>query len=202
MKTSIRQSHGVLLLLALLMLAVACSTDTGVRTRRDHTANFSQYRSWSWLPVEREDESPRSDVEHELAALVLKHIRRELSERGFIYRRDNADLGVGARLVVTREQHVTHHSNAIESLHSFHSTPSYEIQTTEREVVNYQRGRLTIRVMDLHRNREVWLGECDKRHRDLFAAHVKAAVEDTLERFPAVPSGEPSFDPRTVATHP
>ena len=71
------------------MLAVGCSTNVGVQTRRDGAANFSQYRSWSWLPVEREDESPRSDVEHELAALVLEHIHREFSERGFIYRSDN-----------------------------------------------------------------------------------------------------------------
>lgn len=201
-KTSIRQSHGVLLLLALLMLAVGCSTTAGVRTSHDGATDFSQYRSWSWLPVARKDERPRSDVERELAALVLEHIRRELSERGFSYRRENADLAVDARLVVAREKHVTYHSTAIESLNSFHSSPSYEIQATEREIVIYERGRLTIRVMDLRRNREVWRGEYEKRHRDPFAAHVKAAVANTLESFPAVPRGKPSFDPRRVATHP
>ena len=202
MKSSIRQSRGALLPLAFLMLAVGCSTNVGVQTRRDGAANFSQYRSWSWLSVEREDESPRSDIELELAALVLEHIHREFSERGFIYRSDNADLGVDARLAVTRERHVTHHNTAIESLHSFHSSPSYEVQATTREVVNYQRGRLTIRVMDLRRNREVWRGEYEKRHRDHFAAHMKEAVRRTLESFPAVPSREPSFDPRKIATHP
>jgi len=201
-KTSIRRSHGILLPLALLVLAVGCSTNAGVQTRRDGAANFSQYRSWSWLHVEREDQSPRSDVESELAARVLENIRREFFERGFTYRRDNADLGVDARLAITSEQHVTHQTTAIESLHSFHSSPSYEVQATEREVVDYQRGRLTIRVMDLRRNREVWRGEYEKRHRGLFAAHIKAAVASTLENFPAVPTGEPSFDPRNIATHP
>jgi len=201
-KTSIRQSHGVLLPLALLMLAVGCSTTAGVKTSRDRTANFSQYRSWSWLPVAKMDERPRSDVERELAALVLEQVGRQLSERGFSYRRENADLAVDARLAVARERHVTHHSTAIESLHSFHSSPSYEIQATESEIVNYERGRLTIRVMDLRRNREVWQGEYERRHRDSFAAHVKTAVASTLESFPAAASEEPPFDPRAVAAHP
>ena len=179
MKSSIRQSRGTLLPLAFLMLALGCSTNVGVQTRRDGAANFSQYRSWSWLSVEREDESPRSDIELELAALVLEHIHREFSERGFIYRSDNADLGVDARLAVTRERHVTHHNTAIESLHSFHSSPSYEVQATTREVVNYQRGRLTIRVMDLRRNREVWRGEYEKRHRD----HLRPGLARSVRVF-------------------
>jgi hypothetical protein len=201
-KASIHRPHGVLLTLAVLMLAAGCATKASVQTSRDGTANFSGFRSWSWLPDAREDERPHSDDEHELASLVFEQIHQELSERGFSYRRKNADLAVDARLTVTREQHVTHRNTAIESLNSFHGSPSYEIHATEREIVIYQRGRLTIRVIDLRRKRVVWQGIYESRHRDPFAAYVKAAVASTLESLPAVPGGDPSFDSHTVATHP
>jgi hypothetical protein len=202
MRNSARQSCGVLLALALLLPAVGCATKATLRTQRDDSVDFSDYRSWSRLPVERKRDTPRVDVENELSALVLEQIHREFSKRGFDYRREGADLAVDIRLTVTREQHVARHSAAVESLHSFHSSPSYEIQSSEREIVDYERGHLLIRVIDVRLNREVWRGEYENRYQGLFAAHVKAAVASTLGSFPAVATTDPAFDPRKLATHP
>jgi len=199
MKTTVRQSLRVLLALTLLLPIAGCSTTDPVRTHRDDSVDFSEYRTWSWLPVERSDGSSRNRIDQELSALVLEQIQRELSERGFHYRHEHADLGVTARLTVTRERHVTYHSGAIESLHSFHDSPSFEIQTTEQEFVDYERGHLLIRVFDRRRNREVWRGEYEDRHRDSFAAHARAAVANTLGSFPAVQKTGTVFDPSKVA---
>jgi hypothetical protein len=199
MKTSVRQSCGFLLALALLLQVGGCSTTGAVRTHRDDTVDFSEYRSWSWLPGEHRDDSPRDGGAHVLSTLVLEQVHRELSGRGFHYQHDDADLGVTARLTVTRERHVTHLSSAVESLHSFHDSPSFEIQTTEQEFVDYERGHLLIRVFDRRRNREVWRGEYENRHRDSFTAHARTAVANTLGSFPATQTTDAVFDPSKVA---
>ena len=91
---------------------------------------------------------------------------------------------MGARLRVRREKHITHTTDAIETLHSHHSSPSYEVQSIQREVQFYERGRLEIRVMDLARNREVWRGEFVGIPRKTFAPYAKQAVTTTLGSFP------------------
>ena len=188
MKTSIPSSSRVLLPIALLVLASGCSTKAGVQVSRDTAVDFSQYATWSWLPIVREDERPRSDMERKLSEAVQQQIRRELSKRGFSYRPKNADLGVGARLAIQRERHVVYHSTAVETLPTFDNSPSYEIQATQSEVTRCERARLTIRATDLRRNREVWRGEYEGLCRDTFAPHVNEAIARTLESFPAAPS--------------
>jgi len=191
MKTSIRRSRGVLLAIVVLVLAAGCSTKAGVRVTRDAAADFSQYTTWSWLPLVREDEGPRSDMERKLGEAVQQQIRRELSKRGFGYRSRNADLGIGARLTIQREEHIAHHSSAIETLPTFDNSPAYEIQATRSEVTRCERGRLAIRAMDLRRNREVWRGEYQGPCREAFAPYVSEAVARTLESFPASEVPEP-----------
>jgi hypothetical protein len=199
MNTSIRRSRAAtplpaFLVVAFLAAGIGCSTKFSVDVSRSAAADFSQYRSWSWILVVPEDQEPINEDERALSTLVIKHVSREFFERGFTYRRGDADLGVDARIMVSREQHVTNRTSAVESLHSFHSTPSYEIQATETEVVDYERGRLLIRVLDLRRNRVVWRGEYNGRFPDSFTSHVEAAVASTLESFPAVPEAAPVAD--------
>jgi len=198
----IRRSHGYLLPPALLVLAMACASGQGVQATRDDTADFSRYRSWSWLADAREKERPLLDVERELSALVQERILREFAGRGFHFRRENADLGVEVRLDVDREQHIIYRNLATQSLHSFHASPSYEIQGAEREVVTHERGRLAIRVLDLRAGREVWRGEYAGRFSDAFTEHVAEAVASTLESFPTAATASSPFEFGKVARRP
>lgn len=188
--------------LAVLALAVGCATSVELQTLRDDETDFSRYRSWSWRPAAVEDERPRSETERELARRVHRGIRRDLAQKGFDYRSGNADLEIDARLAVTREQEVTHRTGAIESLSSLHDSASFEIQGTRREVVPYERGRLTIRVIDRRRNREVWRAEYEGRFRGEFTPHVERAIAHSLASLPEVPSEPPPFDPGAIAMEP
>lgn len=188
MKPPIPSYAGCVLVIALLTTAPGCTTKDGVRVSRDAAVDFSHYRSWRWLPTSAEEEVHSSEMERELGEAVLMQIGDELARRGFSYQPKNAHLGIGARLAIRREVHVTHHSTAIETLPTFDNSPPYEIQATRSETTSCERGRLTIRAVDLRDNREVWQGEYEGPCRDSFAPHLREAVARTLERFPSARS--------------
>ncbi|MCH7868915.1 MAG: DUF4136 domain-containing protein [Myxococcales bacterium] len=184
-----RRTNRVLIVTVLATLAYGCATKAILQVERDPAADFSQYSTWSWFPIPSDDDRDRSESERELSRLVWEQIVREFAKRGFHYQRQGADLGVGARLRVGREKHVISQIQAIETLNSLHTSPSYEIQATNHEVKFYERGRLTIRVTELRRNQEVWRGEYTDTPREIFAPHAKEAVTITLESFPGISKG-------------
>lgn len=172
---------------AIAALLLGCSTTTTrAQASREASIDLSRYTTWSWLLPGHEDETPHSELERELAASVVRQVRRELHARGFVYRADGADLGIEARLTVRRQKHVTRQSTAVQTLHSLHSTPSFEVQATQTEIRNCERGRLRIRVVERASGRELWRGDHDGGCREEgFASHVREAVSTTLATLPA-----------------
>jgi len=188
-KTSIRQSCTALITGTLLLAFPGCThlepgEEAGVQVSRDENADFSQFTTWSWLPISSEDAGPRSETEQRLSARVQQQINRELRGRGFRYRATNADLGIGARLIVEREKRTVNQTTAIQTLSSLHYSSSIQVQATQQQVALYERGRLTIRAIDLRRDRVVWRGVHEARFRDSIEPHVGDVVARTLARFP------------------
>ena len=185
MKTSSRQFRAAVVATALALLVSGCTTRSGVLVSRDEGADFSRYTTWSWLALVPEDERPRSEAERRLSERVQRQVHRELHRRGYRYRAQNADLGIGSRLIIEREKHVVNQTTAIQTVDSLHYSRSIQVQATQHEVAFYQRGRLTIRAIDLRRNREVWRGVYEERFPDSIEPHVGDVVVKTLASFPA-----------------
>jgi hypothetical protein len=184
-KTSSRPFRTAVVATALVLLVSGCSTRSGVVVSRDEGADFSQYPTWSWLELAPEDETPPSQTERRLSARVQRQIQRELHWRGYRYRTRNADLGIDSRLIIEREKHIVNQTTAIQTVDSLHHSRSIQVQATERDVEFYQRGRLTIRAIDLRRNTVVWRAVYEERFRDSIEPHVGDVVAKTLARFPA-----------------
>lgn len=185
MNSSIHRSCTARVSAALILLAFGCSTRATLVVSRADDMDLSQYSTWSWVQVAREDDRTPSEAERRLSGLVQYQIRRELYERGFRYRPQEADLGIDASLSIQRVMQIVNQRTAVQTLHSFNNSPSVHVQATEVEVAVYQRGRLTIRVTDLRRDRVVWTGIYKQRFRDSIEPHVSDIVVRTLADFPS-----------------
>lgn len=187
-----------ILLISILLFSTGCLGKVGVQVSRDPAADFSMYRTWSWIPPQPDPDRKPSAEEIELSARVREQIRTELALRGFRYRAKDADLGIDARLVIKRERHITNQPVAMQTLHSFHFGVSYEIQATRRRITMHHRGQLTIRVVDRHRQQEVWRAYYEKSVPDGFAPAVRAVVAAAMAEFPRVSDGSDEEEVRLV----
>lgn len=190
MRTSPRlPANPIFLISILLLVSTGCLGLRGARVSQDPEADFSAYRTWNWIPRPTDSNRKPSLEEIELSTRVFEQIRVELARRGLEYRVKDADLGIDAQLVITRERRLTNERVATQTLHSFHIGGSYEIQATRQKITINHKGRLTIRAVDRLRQQEVWRADYEKSVPDRFETVVVAAVKTTLARFPTVYDG-------------
>jgi hypothetical protein len=116
--------------------------------------------------------------------LLARLVERELIARGFERSEGAADFLVASYLRVQRELMTVSVTPATQFVSSLHSSPSYEIQTTRREVHAYERVYLAIVVAEAREQRLIWRGELESRFRGSFAPHLGDAVSNLLDRFP------------------
>ena len=189
MHTSPHLPANRILVISILLLLTGCLAGRQVRVSQDPEADFSAYRTWNWIPRHADPDRNPSAEEIELSTRVFGQIRVELARLGLQYRAEEADLGIDAQLIITRERRLTNERVATQTLHSFHMGGSYEIQATRQRITINHKGRLTIRAVDRHRQQEVWRADYEKSVPGGFETAVVAAVETTLARFPAVSDG-------------
>lgn len=171
-----------LLILASAWLGLGCATsvDVGFDERQD----FSPYRTWNWLPgAERRVEAPLGDPPA-LEARLARRVERALSTRGFERSEQDPDLLVSAYLGIQRQLLYVNETGATQSVHSLHSSPSYEIQATRQEIHSYESGYVVIAFTDSRQRTLIWRGEFRGRVRGDFWPHLDRAVSTLLERFP------------------
>lgn len=179
--------------LLLAITCVACATRVGVEF--DPVEDFSEYRTWDWLP-RAEPRSPRLFLSErsplqrdpELEELIVSAIESELESRGFP-RADGQppDFFVTYHVKVQRELVVRMEQPADQRLDSHHQSRSYVISAPVRVVRPYERGVLVIDVAEGRDRQLVWRAELETRVRGSFTPHVSGAVADLVERFPPEP---------------
>jgi hypothetical protein len=182
MKIALQLAASLSLSIAPLTFGVGCSTPVTVSV--DEEADFSQYRTWGWPPAEVLDPESIAASATALDRQLASHILEGLRERGLHYAREDPDLVVAARLLVSRQQVTVHTTPAMEWLPSLHNSPSYEIQFTRSDSENHEVGHLVIVVRDPRLGREVWRGETERKFSSAFEPHVGEVVDSLLGRFP------------------
>jgi hypothetical protein len=173
---------------------VACAPPVAVEF--DERVDIARYRAWDWLPrAAGSVDAPENDapaLDERLARLV----ERALQARGFERKRGRAEFFVSYYLRVEREVVSFSETPAIQELSSHHSSPSYQIQATRRELRTYEKGHLAIVVAGVRQRRVIWRGDFEERFRDDFAPHLEEAVQNILDRFPrADPGAAPPTPP-------
>lgn len=175
------------ILIAVFSAALGLGCATSVDVAFDEARDFSPYRTWEWLPGEsRRVEAPRS-VEGVLEAKLGRLVDQALSERGLVRSgpEEAPDLLVSAFLGIQRQHIWVTETGAMQTVHSFHDSPSYEIQSGRQVLHRFEKGYLVIAIADAAQRSVVWRGEFRGRYREAFWPHINEAVSILLARFPS-----------------
>ena len=175
-------------ILASFGVACASPADVSVEQRKD----LAGYCTWNFLALwDGSVRAPLNDA-RALDTSVMRHIEKNLLERGFVRVMGRPDFYVTFRLEVTRQFVITTETPAVEHLPSLHRETSYDIQVTERRVEAFEIGDLAILVSDPDEEGVVWRGDLEGRYRGEIAPHLGEAVAKILARFPVQVSADAS----------
>lgn len=193
MRPSVRSEAILPVLVAVLSIGVGCAGPLAVEL--DEDADFSAYRTWTWHVSSPADFVRQSPEQLALVGSVARHVRVQMTSRGFVYARSDADLLVTPELRVRRRHVVSHRAQTDRFVPSAHASPNYIIEglTTEhRQIV--ESTSLSVVVADRRTGRVVWRARLREAFDGDFAAHVGPSVVALMEPFPsAVPiPGAPS----------
>jgi hypothetical protein len=184
------------LLVVLLLATMGSGCVTRMQVHLDQETDFSRYRTWGWQPREP---PPWRDRPSALDVELARQLQSALLDRGLHYADEEPDLLVCGRLVITPERVTEHTTPAVRTLSSLHDGGSFEIQTTQTVVRDYERGRLALVVIDARRQREVWRGEIEGRYQEAFRPHLDEFVVRLVGRFPMCAEPSTNTYPRAIA---
>src|SRR5262245_15864515 len=171
-----RRAHGsgyagrmprALAVAACLSLAASLACASAPQVDQDPAYDWRGASSWDWLPPQTPSAEGSDDA---LRARIGDSIERALDARGLV-RSGAPDLLVAASIALAREQVTRNETGPQSFLPSFHAaSPSYEIVTSRRQTVVYERVALAIEVFDAETRQLVWRGVHEERLRGSFAA--------------------------------
>lgn len=104
---NIKRTNLRLIPLVLLGLFYSCSPTVKVTTDYDHSANFSQYKTFTVYNLRAQE----GQVNQLNADRVAKAIRAEMTAKGFVESSDNPDLKVNAVSILKNKTQVTADTN-------------------------------------------------------------------------------------------
>ena len=176
--------RGAVQLVAAAIAALSAGCATFVDVSYDETDDFSQYRTWDWLP-RGTSVSALPGEEEGLQSLTGQVVTAELEAHGLSRDRQAPDLLIGYELHVQRRVIARNETGAHGFLSSHSNTsPSYSFQTTTNRLEIWDHGYLRFMVTDGAQEKMVWRGEIWARRRGDFAGHLQGAVAKLLDEFP------------------
>ncbi|KAF2515893.1 DUF4136 domain-containing protein [Flavobacterium zhairuonense] len=104
---NIKRTNLRLIPLVLLGLFYSCSPTVKVTTDYDHSANFSQYKTFAVYDLKAQE----GQVNQLNVDRVAKAIRAEMTAKGFVESSDNPDLKVNAVSILKNKTQVTADTN-------------------------------------------------------------------------------------------
>ena len=180
--------------IVLLASIVSCSTTMNLRT--EDSGDVARFRTWDWLRDDGERADAPSGPHSELELQVARQIEESLSARGFRRASGSAEILVVFDLTIRREVVEVARSGALQTLHSLHSSPSFEVQATHYEMRHYEIADLKIVAIDPREQSVVWRGSFARRYGEVRSSHINDAVAQLLAR---LPTPRPRLDgPRAV----
>jgi hypothetical protein len=180
--------------IVLLASIVSCSTTMNLRT--EDPGDVSRFRTWDWLRDDGKRVDSPADLGSELKRQVARQIEASLRARGFRRAPESAELLVDFDLAIRREVVEVARTGALQTLHSLHSSPSFEVQATHYEMRRYEIADLKIVAIDPREQSVVWRGSFARRYGEVRSSHINDAVAQLLAR---LPTPRPRLDgPRAV----
>jgi hypothetical protein len=178
--------------IALLSSIVGCATTLNLRV--EDPGDVARFRTWDWLRDDGERVHAPADRDSELQ--VARQIEESLSARGFRRVPGSAEVLVDFDLTIRRESVEVASTGALQTLHSLHSSPSFEVQATRYETLHYEIADLKIVAIDPRERSVVWRGSFAQRYEEARSPQINDAVAQLLAK---MPTPRPRLDgPRAV----
>ncbi|MFN7136057.1 MAG: DUF4136 domain-containing protein [Thermomonas sp.] len=177
------------LLAAVALSLSACATGPTVRTDRDPTADFGQYRTWGFYkPIAMEQAGYSTWISERIRA----DVRREMEARGYRYVPEGGDLLVNFQGIVQDRTAVWNVPRTdVEWFYSYRHRAyvAMPIWYNEAQVSRYREGTLTVDLVDGRHNRMVWTGsasapEASKRTPEKKMADIDQAISSIFAKYP------------------
>lgn len=152
-----RASQWLLVVFATALLA-ACATGPQVRTDYDPSADFSQYRTWSFYsPIAMEEYGYSTWISER----IKDNVRKQMDARGYRYVEASPDLQVNFQgIVQDRTAVFSMPRGDVQWLYDYRRNAYVGVPVwyDDTQVSRYREGTLTVDLVDARRNRMVWTG--------------------------------------------
>jgi len=183
-------------LAGIALTAAGCASTPNVRVTSDPTANFSQYRTFSFAnPLGTDRGGYQSSVSQQLKSSA----RTQLESRGLRYVESDPDLVVNFGAALDQKYRVSSTPTPTMGVGyygyrtgMYSAWPMYQDQTT---VTPYNEGTLNIDIADARRRQLVWEGVVSATVNDKTLSNIgpvlDTAVANAFAKYP-VPVGSPA----------
>jgi hypothetical protein len=152
--------------------------------RAEDPGDVSRFRTWDWLRDDGERVDAPAGPHSELELQVARQIEESLSARGYRRAPGSAEVLVDFDLTIRRGAVEVARTGALQTLHSLHSSPSFEVQATHYEMRHYEIADLKIVAIDPRERSVVWRGSFVQRYEEARSSHINDAVAQLLARLP------------------
>ena len=175
-------------LLLLAMIFSACGSNVDIITDYDHTADFTSYKTFFFLPWNKSNSTLVNDFDQKRIILAVTN---EMEARGYTKVDAEGDLAIGLNLVVDKKTA----QRAYTSYYStggwgYHYPYGFGVSSTRYENYDYLVGTLIIDLFDSKSKELVWqglaMGTVDP-NRKADGSRVNGIIEQIFWEYPRDP---------------
>ena len=182
---------GILFLSALMMASCA-----GIaHIEKDETANFSNYKTYSWIETQESQDSVKTKVSDLTERTITKAVNNELAKAGYRESKQEPDLLLSYDVLVERSS--KEETNPIYSrpyTRYYYNPYNGRLQTLyypsqflgyERNEYDVREGTITISIIEAKTDKTIWQGWTtdEVNSRNLSAKEIEAAVKNIFRKF-------------------
>jgi hypothetical protein len=182
MQAALQSAIRLALSIVLLSGIVSCATTMSLRV--EDPGDVARFRTWDWLRDDAERVDARAGPDSEMELQVARQIEELLSARGFRRAPGSAEVLVDFNLRIRRGVVEVARTGALQTLHSLHASPSFEVQATRYEMRHYEIVDLKFVAVDPQERSVVWRSSFAKRYEGARPSRMDDAVAQLLARMP------------------
>ena len=168
-----------------IMLIVGCSKTTTVHSEFDPEADFKNFRTWDWLPVEDYDSDDRRLNDPRVKEALMNVVENALTDRGYAKNTENPDFYVIYHAALDRELN----QRNIENYYEYMNYMVFAPRVMTSYVEEWDVGTIIVDVFDAGSRRLIWRGTSQTEMNYQAGPRenkpiIEAAVKEMLKRFP------------------